>query len=80
MLLILIYRVFFFPVYFPHLSLLPNIDEMGHSGTSIYVTMFVMVMFILKVSIFLRVRIKSYSLFMQEKEKCKENCFSQEVV
>lgn len=50
MLLILnLQSVFFLCIYFTHLSLLLNLDEMQHSQTSIYVTMFVVVMFFLKV-------------------------------
>lgn len=70
MLLTLIYRVEgFFCIYFTRLCLLLNLNEMGHSEISISVTLFKMVMFVLKVSIFsLRVSIKSHSFFIQEKE------------
>lgn len=43
---------FFFCICFIRLSLLLNLDEMGHSETSIYVTLLLMVMVILKISFF----------------------------
>lgn len=73
MLLILIYKEVFFCIYFTLLSLLLHLDEMGHSVISIYVTLFSVVMFRLRVSLRVSSRVskKTYSLCKKRRHTTK---------